>query len=155
MLKKVSRTRTRAAGTRFAIVASTYNRRFVDGMVRAAQAELKRAGAAEVCVVRVPGAFEIPVVAAALARDVAPRYSAVICLGVILRGATHHAQTICDAITQSLAQTAVATGVPVIHEVLMVENTAQAKERCLDPKHSRGLEAAQTAIEMARVKRNL
>ena len=157
MLKKVSRTRNRthATGTRFAIVASTYNRRFVDGMVRAAQTELKRAGAAEVRVVRVPGAFEIPVVAAALARDAAPRYSAVICLGVILRGATHHAQTICDAITQSLAKTAVATGVPVIHEVLMVENTTQAKERCLDPKHNRGLEAAQTAVEMVRVMREL
>jgi 6,7-dimethyl-8-ribityllumazine synthase len=70
---------------------------------------------------------------------------------VILRGATHHAQTICDAITQSLARIAVDTGVPVIHEVLMVENEQQAKERCLDSRHNRGTEAAQTAVTMAKV----
>ncbi|MBI3882328.1 MAG: 6,7-dimethyl-8-ribityllumazine synthase [Verrucomicrobia bacterium] len=155
MLKKLRTTKTRADGARFAIVASTYNRRYVDGMVRAAVAELKRARAADVKVVRVPGAFEIPVVAAALARGNASRHDAVICLGVILRGATHHAQTICDAITQSLANIAVATGVPVIHEVLMVENEAQAKERCLVAKHNRGTEAAQTAVEMVRVMREL
>ena len=69
MLKPV-RTRARAslAGGRFAIVASRYNARYVDGMLRAARAELKRAGLAEVRVARVPGAFEVPVVAGALAR---------------------------------------------------------------------------------------
>ena len=155
MLKKISASKSRADGTCFAVVASTYNRRYVDGMLKAAVAELKRAKASKVRVVRVPGAFEIPVAAAALARESAPRYSAVICLGVILRGATHHAQTICDAITQSLSAISVTTGVPVIHEVLMVENEQQARERCLDPRHNRGLEAAQTALQMARVMKEL
>jgi len=149
MLKKVSSKRRRAAGARIFIVASTYNARYVNGMVRAAKATLTKAGAT-VDIVRVPGAFEIPVVAATLARSSTPP-AAIVCLGVILRGATHHAQTICDAITQSLARTACDTGVPVIHEVLMVENEQQARERCLDAKHNRGVEAAQTALEMVRV----
>src|ERR1041384_5882016 len=115
MLKRLSKTRSSTSCARIAIVASKYNPRFVNGMLRAAQATLTKAGA-EVRVVRVPGAFEIPVVAAELARA-SERPAAVICLGVILRGATHHAQTICDAITQSLARIQVDIGVPVIHEI--------------------------------------
>ena len=149
MLKKNSSTRASAPGARIAIVASRYNARFVDGLLRAAKATLEKAGA-EARVVRVPGAFEIPVVVAELARSSKPP-AAIVCLGVILRGATHHAQTICDAITQSLARIAATSGVPVIHEVLMVESEQQARERCLDPKHNRGVEAAQTALEMVRV----
>jgi 6,7-dimethyl-8-ribityllumazine synthase len=149
MLTPIKPVRRRAAGARFAIVASRYNARYVDGMVRAAKATLAKAGVS-VEVVRVPGAFEIPVVAATLARRETPP-AAIVCLGVILRGATHHAQTICDAITQSLCVTATASGVPVIHEVLMVENEQQARERCLNPKHNRGTEAAQTALEMVKV----
>jgi 6,7-dimethyl-8-ribityllumazine synthase len=153
MLTPIKPTRRLAAGARVAIVASRYNARYVDGMLRAAKATLTRAGA-RVSVVRVPGAFEIPVVAAALSRQETPP-AAIVCLGVILRGATHHAQTICDAITQSLCATATASGVPVIHEVLMVENALQARERCLDPRHNRGREAAQTALEMMKVMADL
>ncbi|MEO6626038.1 MAG: 6,7-dimethyl-8-ribityllumazine synthase [Burkholderiaceae bacterium] len=149
MLKKVPSKQRRAAGAHIAIVASTYNTRFVDGMVCAAKATLVKAGA-DVSIVRVPGAFEIPVVAAELARGAAAP-AAIVCLGVILRGATHHAQTICDAITQSLCATATTSGIPVIHDVLMVENEKQARERCLAPKHNRGVEAAQTAVEMVAV----
>lgn len=149
MLKKVSAKKQRAAGARIAIVASKYNAYYVDGMVRAAKATMTKADAT-VEVIRVPGAFEIPVVAATLARSETPP-AAIVCLGVILRGATHHAQTICDAITQSLCATATATSVPVIHEVLMVENEEQARERCLDSKHNRGTEAAQTALAMVQV----
>jgi len=149
MLKKIASKKQRASGACIAIIASRYNARYVDGLVRAARATLTKAGA-QVRLVRMPGAFEIPVVAAELARS-SPAPAAIVCLGVILRGATHHAQTICDAITQSLCATATATGVPVIHEVLMVENEQQARERCLDAKHNRGTEAAQTALEMIRV----
>jgi len=152
MLKKVKAGKGKLADARVAVVASTYNRRYVDGMLDAASAELARAGAGAT-LVRVPGAFEIPVAAAELARG--GTVDAVVCLGVILRGATHHAQTICDAITQSLSRIAVDTGVPVIHEVLMVENEQQARERCLDAKSNRGLEAAATALEMIRVMRRL
>jgi 6,7-dimethyl-8-ribityllumazine synthase len=147
MLQKVRAKKIHATGS-FAIVASKYNARFVDAMLRAAKAEILRAGG-KVTVVRVPGAYEIPVVAAKLARS--RNFSGIICLGVILRGATTHAQHIGEAVSDALVQIQIETEVPVIHEVLLLENQQQAVERCLDKKHNRGMEAARTALEMARV----
>ncbi|MBC8096744.1 MAG: 6,7-dimethyl-8-ribityllumazine synthase [Akkermansiaceae bacterium] len=149
MLKPVKKAKAGKAGGSFAIVASSYNARYVDEMLNAAVRELKRA-AAKVQVVRVPGAYEIPVVAAKLS-TLSPQPSAIICLGVILRGETTHAQHIGEAVSQALMQIQITHGVPVIHEVLLLENKQQAEVRCLDPKHNRGVEAAQTAMEMARV----
>ena len=148
MLKKVSAKKLAAGGRRFAIVASKYNSRFVDAMVRAAKAEILRAGGG-LEIIRVPGAYEIPVVAARLARS--ENYAGILCLGVILRGATTHAQHIGEAVSNALAQIQIMHGTPIIHEVLLLENAGQARERCLGAKHNRGTEAAQTAIEMARV----
>jgi 6,7-dimethyl-8-ribityllumazine synthase len=149
MLKRIKTGRTGGAGGSFAIVASKYNALFVDSMLRAAQAELKSAGVTDIKVVRVPGAYEIPVVTSRLAGS--RKFAAVICLGVILRGETTHATHIGEAVSQALMQIQLATGVPVIHEVLLLENVQQAKARCLDPQHNRGREAAQTALAMARV----
>lgn len=149
MLKAVKKAKAVKSGGSFAIVASRYNARYVDGMLNAAARELKRTGA-KVQIVRVPGAYEIPVVAAKLS-TLDPRPSAIICLGVILRGETTHAQHIGEAVSQALMQIQITHGVPVIHEVLLLENKQQAEVRCLDPKHNRGVEAAQTALEMARV----
>ena len=155
MLKKASKARAnRAAGKRVAIVASRYNARYVNSMLRAAQAELARAKvAAEV--VRVPGAFEIPAVASALARRLAKPVDAILCLGVILRGETTHAEHIGQAVSGALAQIQIGHSLPVIHEVLLLENKEQARKRCLDARHNRGIEAARTAIEMTRVMRRL
>jgi 6,7-dimethyl-8-ribityllumazine synthase len=152
MLQKIKRKKIAAGGGRFLIVASTYNARYVDAMLRAARTEIRRAGG-EVDVVRVPGAYEIPVVAARVARS--QEVSAVICLGVILRGATTHAQHIGEAVSNALTMVQIQHEVPVIHEVLLLENEQQAKERCLSRTHNRGAEAAQTALEMARVMRSL
>ena len=152
MLQKITKKNIVARGDRFAIVASTYNLRYVDAMVRAAKAEILRAGGT-VQIVRVPGAYEIPVIAARLART--KTFSGIICLGVILRGATTHAQHIGEAVSNALVQIQIQHEVPVIHEVLLLENEQQAKERCLGRTHNRGTEAAQTALEMARVMRAL
>jgi len=157
MLRKVQQKKIQLPGGTFAIVASRYNARYVDAMLRAAGAELRRAGVSEVRIIRVPGAYEIPVVAARLARNASPlrphasRLSAIICLGVILRGETVHAAHIGEAVSRALMEIQLAHEVPIIHEVLLLENESQARARCLNPKHNRGTEAAQTALAMMRV----
>jgi 6,7-dimethyl-8-ribityllumazine synthase len=148
MLKQVKKAKLRADGGAFAIVASQYNGRYVNAMLNAAKAELKRAGAG-IRIVRVPGAYEVPIVTAKLART--GTFAGVICLGVILRGETVHAAHIGDSVSRALMQIQLETGVPVIHEVLLLENKEQARVRCLDKKHNRGTEAAQTALAMAQV----
>jgi 6,7-dimethyl-8-ribityllumazine synthase len=155
MLKRTRTSRRQAGGGYYAIIASRYNARYVDAMLRAAERRLRAAGAAGVQVVRVPGAFEIPVVAARLARAHQPRLAAIVCLGVILRGATTHAQHIGEAVSLALAGIQARHEVPVIHEVLLLENREQAAARCLDPKRNRGLEAAETALAMGGVMRDL
>jgi 6,7-dimethyl-8-ribityllumazine synthase len=149
MLTKVKTGEVRAVAGEFVIVASNYNARYVDAMVRSAKATLKAAKARNVRVVRVPGAYEVPVVAAKLARTTRPL--AIICLGVILRGETTHAAHIGDAVSRALMDIQLEYEVPVIHEVLLLENEQQAKVRCMGKDHNRGTEAAQTALTMAKV----
>lgn len=148
MLKRVrAKTIEKTNGT-FAIVASRYNELYVDAMLHASREELL-AAKAHIRIIRVPGAFEIPAVAAKLASS--GRYSAIICLGVIFQGETSHAQHIGLGVTHALAQIQVQHKVPVIHGVFVFEKQKQAKVRCLGTKHNRGTEAAQTALQMARV----
>jgi 6,7-dimethyl-8-ribityllumazine synthase len=151
MLKKIRKGRRDGAGGRYAIVAAKYNSRFTDALVRFAKAELK--DAASVRVIRVPGSFEVTVVAGILARSGA--VDAVICFGAVLRGATTHADHIVVGVTNALAQLQVDSGVPMIHGVLLFENEKQAVERCLRKDTNRGIEAARTAREMAEVCRLL
>jgi len=152
MLKAMKARRVRSRGGRFAVIASRYNARYADALVRAARETLHAAGAT-VEVVRVPGAFEIPAVAARLARAT-PRYDALICLGVVIRGETAHADLISRAVTDALARLQVEHALPVIHEVLLLDNEAQARARCLG-RLNRGREAAETALDMAAVMRRL
>lgn len=156
MLKANKSKSFRASGARFAIVASQYNGRYVDAMVGAAQAELNKARALKVELFRVPGAYEVPLAAARLARrsselpgNAPGRYDAIICLGVILRGETVHAAHIGEAVSAALMKLQLRYEIPLIHEVLLLENEQQAQARCLSRTHNRGTEAAQTAIAMA------
>ncbi len=153
MLKAVTTKAIRSSGT-FAIVASRYNGEYVDAMLHAAREELIKAGA-HLRIVRVPGAFEIPAAVSKLAQRMRGRYSAIICLGCIFQGQTSHAQHIGWGVTHALAQIQVLHRIPVIHAVFMFDKVKHAKVRCLGKKHNRGTEAAQTALEMARVMKGL
>lgn len=155
MLTRIKKCRPDNKGGRFAIIASEYNRRYVDAMVLAAQKEFTLAGAESVRVVRVPGAFEIPAVAARLAASRSSGLSAIVCLGVIFRGETTHAQQIADAVSLALVELQVRHALPVIHGVYLFENEKQARVRCLGLRHGRGLETARTALAMARVMSDL
>ena len=140
-----------AAGARsFTIVARKFNARFVQGLVDHATDELRSlCASATVTVHQVPGAFEIPVVV----RELAARNEAdaILAMGVILQGSTAHAEHLAVSVTNALQQIALEYGVPVINAVLTVENEQQARERCLEKKINRGIEAAQAAVDIANV----
>ena len=133
-----------------AIVASLYNEDFVEGLLNAARDELQEiAPNATITSYRVPGAFEIPVCAELILRSSEP--DAVIALGVILRGATEHADLVAASVTDALQRAATSHCVPVVHEVLLLENEDQAEERCLSATINRGTEAARVAVNMIRL----
>jgi 6,7-dimethyl-8-ribityllumazine synthase len=132
---------------RFAIVASQFNRQYVQGLVDHAVAELRAlAPGTEVELHQVPGAFEIPIVARELARQ--RRADVILALGVILKGKTDHAGLIAQAVTDALQRIAIEDGVPVIHGVLSLNSETQARERCLEEGMNRGTEAARAAVQM-------
>jgi 6,7-dimethyl-8-ribityllumazine synthase len=155
MLKPVARRSRHLSNGRFAIVASRYNPRYADALLRAARRELTAGGAASIEVFRVPGAFEIPAIASTLANVSATQFSAILCLGVIFQGETAHARQIGDAVSHALVELQIRHQLPVIHGVYLFENEQQAKVRCLGREHNRGTEVARTALEMARLKSTL
>ncbi len=132
----------------FAIVASQYNPEYVNGLVEATKRELEALSPnTSIAMYEVPGAFEIPVVL----QEVANRggVDAIIALGVIIEGETAHADLIGRAVTHSLQEIALRFRIPVIHEVLLVKNEAQAKARTLDEQRNRGIEAARAAVRVS------
>src|SRR3984957_17935844 len=132
---------------RFAIVASEYNRNYVDGLVRFASDELRAiAPQAELSFVRVPGSFEIPIDVQAVAKYQKP--DAILAFGLIFDGETLHASLIATAVTQALLTISLKDAVPVLHEVLVAKTEEQAKARCLSPETNRGTEAARAAIRI-------
>ena len=144
------RTATSSPRRNFAVVASQYNPEFVKGLVDATRREL--VAMIPQCTIEnfeVPGAFEIPV----LLQEVAQRggFDAIIALGVIIEGETAHADLIGRAITTALMDIALRFRVPVIHEVLLVKDDAQARARTMAEEHNRGTEAARAAVRMAGV----
>lgn len=138
-----------AAGLRFAVVVSRFNAFVTDRLLEGALDALHRSGAAErsVDVVRVPGAFEIPVTAKHLAET--GRYNAIICLGTVMRGDTTHFEHISTEASKGVAAAALASGVPMSFGILTVENLEQAVDRAGLKSGNKGFEAAMTAVEMA------
>jgi 6,7-dimethyl-8-ribityllumazine synthase len=130
-----------------AIVASQYNSELVDGLTSHAQKELAALMPdSSFQIFQVPGAFEIPL----LVQEVAEKggYSAIIALGVIIQGETQHARLVGEEVTRALLDISLRFKIPVIHEVLLLENEAQARERCLQDEINRGTESARVAVRM-------
>jgi len=139
---------------RIAVICARFNGFIVDHLERGCLDVLARHGVAGgVTVVRAPGAFEIPVVAARLARS--GKYDAVIALGAVIRGATAHFDHVAGACSRGLAAVATETGLPVIFGVLTVDSIEQAIERAGTKAGNKGAEAAATALEMISLLRQL
>lgn len=133
---------------KYALVISRFNDFFTSKLVGGAIDALKRHGATDEQIdeVWVPGAFEIPLVASRLAAT--KRYSAVICLGCVIRGHTPHFEYVASQAARGIAQAAMQSGVPVIFGVVTADNIEQAIERAGSKAGNRGADAALTAVEM-------
>ena len=143
------------AGARFAIIASRWNPRITDALVAAARAAFAGNGVADtdVDVVRVPGAWEVPLAARELA--LAGRHAAIVGLGCVVRGDTRHYEQVADGSAEGLMRVALDTGVPVANGVLAVERFEDAQARAGGSHGNKGEEAALVAIEMADLRRKL
>ena len=144
-----------ASGLRFGIVVSRFNSFITDRLLTAALDALERSGAASesVDVVRVPGAFELPLAAKKLAAT--GRYDALIAIGCILRGETAHYDYVCSETSRGLQLAQMDTGLPVIFCVLTCDTLEQAIDRAGLKGGNKGFEAGLAAIEMARLSRKL
>jgi 6,7-dimethyl-8-ribityllumazine synthase len=144
-----------AEGKKFGIVVSRFNdfitQRLVDGAIDA----LVRCGAADenIEVARVPGAFEIPLLAKKMAAS--GRYDAVICLGAVIRGATPHFDYVSAEVSKGVAAASMETGMPVIFGVVTTDTIEQAIERAGTKAGNKGFDAAMAAVEMANLMKTL
>ena len=142
-----------AAGFSLAIAATRWHAEITDQLVGRAVAAAQACGVTEPLVVRVPGAVELPVVAAALARS----HDAVACLGAVIRGGTPHFDYVCDAVTYGLARVALDAGTPVGNGVLTCDTIEQARDRsgADGSAEDKGWDAVVAALETAIVLRSL
>lgn len=140
----------RADGLKIALVASRFNSFLVEQLVKGAVDAFTRLGGKEddLVLVRVPGAYELPVVAKKLAKT---GVDAVVCLGAVVQGATAHAGLITQTTARAFSEIALETGVPVADGVVTAENLEQAVERCGTKQGNKGFAAMQAAIETANV----
>ena len=141
-----------AAGRRFALVVSRFNAFITERLLQSACDGLLRSGARkkDIQIVRVPGAFEVPLAARKLAET--KKYDAIICLGCLLRGDTAHYDVIVNEVTRGIGQSAQETGVPHAFGVLTCETLEQAIDRAGLKMGNKGFEAALAAVEMASLK---
>jgi len=138
----------RADGKKFALVAGRFNDFITDRLVGGAMDALVRCGASEtdVDLVKVPGAFEIPLASKKLAEK--GRYQAIICLGAVIRGSTPHFDYVSAEVSKGVAVVSLETGVPVIFGVLTTDSIEQAIERAGTKAGNKGWSAAMAAVEM-------
>lgn len=138
-------------GLRIGIVAARFNAEIVERLVETARDELGRLGVRpeDILLLRVPGAFELPIAADALLRSAAPP-DAVICLGAVVKGETPHFDFVAGSAADGILRVGLETGRPVIFGVLTTTTMAQARDRA-DGTYRRGADAARDAVEMARL----
>ena len=144
-----------ASGCRFAVVVSRFNEEITEGLLKGARQALAEAAVADsdITVLRVPGAFEIPVTALRAAET--GQFDAVICIGCVIKGETMHFEYIAGTVCQAIADAASATGVPIALGVLTTLTEEQAVARAADGPENKGREAALAAVEMATLFRQL
>jgi 6,7-dimethyl-8-ribityllumazine synthase len=144
-----------ATGLRFAIIVGRFNSFIVERLLEGALDALRRHGAADsdIMVVRVPGAFEIPLTAQRVATR--NECDAIICLGAVIRGATPHFDYVAGEVSKGIAQVSLSTGVPIAFGVLTTDTVEQAVERAGTKAGNKGFDAAMTAIETANLFREL
>ena len=155
MQPKIHQGRLNAEGFRFAIVASRWNDFLTSRLVEGALDALERLGAGEKSVelFKVPGSFEIPL----LARKVAAsgKWDAVICVGTIIRGETPHFEYIAAEVTKGIAQAAMETDVPVVYGIVTADTLEQAIDRAGVKAGNKGFEAAMAAVELVNLYRDV
>jgi 6,7-dimethyl-8-ribityllumazine synthase len=141
-----------ASGKRFAIVVARFNAFITERLLQSACDGLLRVGAnkKDIAIVRVPGAFELPLAARTLA--LTGKYEAIICIGCLLRGDTAHYDVIVNEVTRGIGQSAQETGVPHAFGVLTCDTLEQAIDRAGLKMGNKGFEAALAAVEMASLK---
>lgn len=136
------------------VVASQYNLPYVQGLVDRVEEEvLALSPGAKLKVVWVPGAFEIPVLTKIVLSK--KNTDVVVALGVLLQGETAHAQLVAQSVTTALQNLAVEFAIPVINEVLLLDNEDQARARCLEDTINRGTEAARAAVSVTQAVRKV
>ena len=154
-MSKVFEGQLSAGGLRFAIVVSRFNSFITERLLAGAMDALARTGAdaGQIDTVRVPGAWEIALVAAELARQ--HRYDAIICLSAVIRGETPHFDYVAGEAAKGIAHAAAETGVPVAFGVVTANTMEQAIDRAGGKSGNKGFDAAMTAVEMAHLMRAL
>ena len=152
-IKTTIQGRLDATGLRFGIVASRFNERIVRLLMDGAIEEIERLGGSEITVVRVPGAHEIPPALDALAKS--GTVDVLVALGVVIRGETAHFDYVCSSCQSGVDDVVRRTGMPVGLGVLTCETSEQAQERAGGKHGNKAAEAAQAAIEMASVLRQI
>ncbi|MEA1958670.1 MAG: 6,7-dimethyl-8-ribityllumazine synthase [Chloroflexota bacterium] len=143
------------AGLKFGLVVSRFNEFITGRLLDGARDALTRHGVkeADIDIVWTPGAFEIPLTAKKLAEK--GKYSAVICLGAVIRGGTPHFDYIAAEVTKGVAQVGLDTGVPVVYGVITADTLEQAIERAGTKMGNAGFNSAETAIELANLMQSL
>jgi len=154
-MSRVIEGKLKAQGMKFGIIVSRFNNFVTDRLLEGALDGLKSHGGEErnIDIVRVPGAFEIPLLAEKMAAG--GKYDALICLGAVIRGDTPHFEYISDAVTRGIGHIVLQHRVPISFGVLTTNNVEQAMERAGAKTENKGFEAALTAIEMASLNREI